>query len=281
MTTNDYYARLEADRAVTRSGSVSWRTPQPEPQSGYSIRDLPSQEFTLRPPNMAAVTHAPDSTSYQRATNALENLARSYERYRDDISPAADPAGGKYSPEVIREHVDAIRNTAAYKDAVRQVEAVNAAADRASQEVDYQRAALVQPLDAAGEQRNSRALDRAKRQLDNAQEGDYLSVVDEILSTAKQEQVGMLVEELPSLLKSKGVDPSFLDERFAAVAPAYGDAKRVRDIAQQAATVANYNLRMLDETVDRTQISADRFGYYAIPLAGADPKSRADYESGL
>ncbi len=280
MSAQDYYDQLTADRAGTARGSVQWTAPRPErPADSMGPRDLQQNEFTLRLPNTPARTHSPHSTPYQRAADSFEHLAQAFDAYRDAITPAAsDP---RYPGEVIREHLDAFRGTPAWLDAERQVDVLRNREELAKAKVEQERAALSQPLDSAGEQRNSRAWDLVKMQVEAAKDGDYISVVDRILAGAKDEQLGMLVDSLPILLQSKGVDTSWLEERFAARAPQYGAAKRSAAVDEQARIVAEYNLSSFHRHVDGATVSEDRYHYHSLPLAGCDAKSRADLDSAV
>jgi hypothetical protein len=118
-------------------------------------------------------------------------------------------------------------------------------AAEAKANVDAVRNSLTQPGDAAQEARNSRAWDRAKRVLDNADDGKVGLVARQLISSADRPTLGVLHEELPSYLESRGVEADWLPTAFEQAVPELSAAQSDANQAQRHADVIAYNTTAL------------------------------------
>ncbi|SIB42329.1 Uncharacterised protein [Mycobacteroides abscessus subsp. abscessus] len=70
---------------------------------------------------------------------------------------------------------------------------------------------------------------------------------------ASKEELGTLLQELPTYLRSVGIGDSWIDKSVAQHAPNYGEAKNRLQRAEQAVMVANANARQLRESFTNRQ----------------------------
>jgi hypothetical protein len=110
----------------------------------------------------------------------------------------------------------------------------------AQAEVNRMRAALVTPGDAAAEQRKTRLRDRLVREIEQTK--SPLAAVQDAVAQANVDQLGVLMEELPSLMAAKGLPADgWLDRVVGARAPEYEAAQQKAANAHHARTVVSYN----------------------------------------
>jgi hypothetical protein len=186
--------------------------PAPEPTFTISGRPVPpvGSDMPAPPPPPAG------ATAMSLAQNVIARTNAAYKDHLDGI--AADRGLNEQGQRAKLAEFDA--------SPVDQAEALAIAREAEAQaDVERQRAALVKPADAAGEQRNLRYRDRLVRDLDHAP--SPLAAAQQAVQQATPEQLSVLLEELPSLLTAKGVPTDgWLDHAAAAKVPEYAAAQQ-------------------------------------------------------
>jgi hypothetical protein len=203
--------------------------PAPEPQFTISGKPVGPAAGWATPP---APPPAPDATPFALAQDTIAKTNAQFAAHRDGV--AAQP--GMLSEEGQRAALAAFDASAV--DAAEQL-AIQREADAVA-EVDRMRAALVTPGDAAAEQRNTRYRDRLVREIESAK--SPLRAAQDAVAHANLDQLGVIMEELPSLMAQKGLPTEgWLDRVVAAKVPEYGVAQQKAHNAAQARTVISYN----------------------------------------
>ncbi|TAM64954.1 hypothetical protein [Mycobacterium sp.] len=274
--TDHYAAALEADRAITAYGTSHWQAPHHEHTNPgqMAAKDLPQPTpFSLKAPATQAAPHRTGATAAQRAWASKQHAMTALADHIEAIEPAVHDR--RYTPEMVSENVQAFADTPAYQDVVRQHEAVHAKVDEAQHTIAQERAALIQPGDAAAESRALRYWARTERQLDATKDG--IGAAHEIIKSATPEQLSVLAEELEPYLKAKGHDTRWLDDAFAEKVPTYGAAHRRLVAAQQAAMISDGDMRRLDDML-RQVPSPDGLRPQRIPAIAYDRRYDPEVE---
>lgn len=240
MTTS-YETGLSIDRQISQYGT-SHHTTAPPPDM---VPSSAAEPMTLRPPSANAIgTHRADSTVFQRAWAEAQNAAEKLDAYLGSLTPLIDDQ--RYTEANIREHIAAFANTPAGKATEASLQAVQKMADDAQAAAVQARQNLMQPGDSAAELRNTRYWNRVERTLDNTKSGSYTAAVDALIADASPDEIGVLMQELPSYLQTKGLhDTSWIDDLIGQKVPEYGAAQRRAVAAQQARTIAERNAKAL------------------------------------
>ncbi|CAN5348930.1 hypothetical protein BH09ACT8_BH09ACT8_30890 [soil metagenome] len=172
---------------------------------------------------------------------------------------ASTPADGSLSPLGVKSYIGQFANSPAYKAVGEAVQKVTDAADAADANVDSVRAGLSTEGDAAAELRNTRYWNRTERSLDSVRDGSQLSTAAQALvKDATPDELGVLLQELPSYLQSKGVPSNWLEAATANVVPELAAAKADAALARKALDVTSYNASLLQQKVPQTN---GPFGY--------------------
>ncbi|WP_104151031.1 hypothetical protein [Mycobacterium intracellulare] len=276
MTTHDYYDQLHADRTATAHGTAHWSAPRSEDskpgQMGPNDIAKPAP-FALKAPATQATPHRQGATAAQRAWASKQHALTALADHLEAIEPAVHDR--RYTPEMVRESVQAFADTPAYQDAVRQHEAVHAKVEEAQHVVAQERTALTQPGDAAAESRALRYWARTERLLDATEDG--IGAAHEIIASATPEQLSVLAEELEPYLRSKGYDTGWLDAAYAEKVPSYGAAQRRLVAAQQAAMISDGDMRRIDDMLRRGP-SPDGLRHQRIPAIAYDRRYDSEVE---
>jgi hypothetical protein len=85
--------------------------------------------------------------------------------------------------------------------------------------------------------------------LDNAKEGAF-GAAQKLIANADREQLGVLLQELPSYLQSRGHTSDWLDTAVGQVVPEYAQAAKKHQKAKQALTIAEHNALSLRRSFD-------------------------------
>jgi hypothetical protein len=101
------------------------------------------------------------------------------------------------------------------------------------------------PGDAAQEQRNSRAVDRAERVLADASDGEKQIAAAQLLADAHADTVGALAVELPSM----GVEPSVIEQALVSKLPELKAHYNRRDKVRQSTAVLRNDAGMLRRSI--------------------------------
>jgi len=117
-----------------------------------------------------------------------------------------------------------------------------------AQQVDNERRALTPNLDAAGETRQQRAIDRARGDLAKVEDGWKAQAAAKILRDASDQDVGILVQELPHLLPAD-VPAEVLEPAIRERAPEYAAAQRKLTKAERGQAIIKANGQKLRQAI--------------------------------
>jgi hypothetical protein len=108
---------------------------------------------------------------------------------------------------------------------------------------DQIRASLTQRGDTAAELRNQRSWARHQRMLDNAADtGHIAAVAKSAIDRADREEIGLLAEELPSYLQSRGQPSDWINQALKQRVPELDTAERELAKALQIQKVLQYDV---------------------------------------
>jgi hypothetical protein len=153
--------------------------------------------------------------------------------------------------EEIRSHLSAegykarlaeFQNTPAAKAVDRMFEAVTARRDEAVANVAQVKRSLSPAGDAATEMRATRLRDRVIRTLDTKDQAQLFDAANQLLAGASREELGVLLQELPAYLQSRGSTTDWLDSAVAAIVPEFAAARARAKLAEQAYQIARTNV---------------------------------------
>jgi hypothetical protein len=179
---------------------------------------------------------------------------------------ASTPSDGSLSPTGVKNYIQQFADSPAYKAVGDAVQKVADAADAADANVDSVRAGLSSDGDAATELRNTRFWNRTQRTLDSVSDAARLSTTaQDLVKNATPDQLGVLLDELPSYLLSKGVPSGWLDAATTTVVPELADAKADAALAHKALQVTSYNAKLVQDKVPQT---SSAFGYRPSNFVG-------------
>ncbi|GAT04467.1 hypothetical protein [Mycolicibacterium fortuitum] len=203
-------------------------------QSMYPERDNyvappPPDEYRIDPQPVRVRAARTEGTVLEQAHAAI---VHAYNEFGKHLK-AVDANKHRYSADGYREQVDAFNNTDAVKAIDQHVDRVRARRDEAQKEVNDAFRALSPNGDAAAESRATRYWNRAERLLDSTK-GDKLGVARELVAKASREELGTLLQELPTYLQSVGSPSSWIDADVATTVPEYSAAKAKLQRAEQS-----------------------------------------------
>lgn len=180
------------------------------------------------PVKNTAAHPAPDARPIAAAAALLRDAAAKFERHLQAIDPAP------FTPSGLHEQIAAF----AQSPAAGQIdEAVQIATQReadAEARVTEVLKSLSPDGDVADELRATRAWGRAQRQLDSVADDRVTDVARNLIAAADPGELGVLLEELPAYLTSKGQGADWLEHAVAEKVPALADAHRQLKLARQA-----------------------------------------------
>lgn len=269
MTTS-YDQGLANDRYIAQYGNAHYNaTPQPETRPGSQYRR--PQPITLERPGAGALTHPANATTSQRAWASAQHAADAFDAYIKSLAPlAGDP---RYSEHTIRETIAQFANTAAAQDVERTLQAVQKMAEDTKAAVDRTREKFLRPGDTAAELRNTRYWNRTQSVLDR----EGAAAIHSIINDAKPEEIGVLLQELPPYLRSRGKDlPIDLDDLVGRHVPEYGVARERAARAEKARIHAETNAKRLRDRYTAAYPSspgAAGGNLPSVPMAYYDPQS--------
>jgi hypothetical protein len=208
----------------------------------YKGPPLPPEPFTA--PRVSASAVKVDGSVVEQAHAAFTNAKTAFEKFLNDVP---------------REHYSADGLTAQIKkfgdtDAARAVDAavanVRDRADKATAQVEKIRRDLSPNGDTAAELRATRFWNRTKAVLDTAKEGAF-GAAQKLIANADREQLGTLLQQLPSYLQTRGLPSDWIETAVGQVVPEYAQAAKQHQKAQQALTIAEYNAKSLRTSFDK------------------------------
>jgi hypothetical protein len=207
----------------------------PAEQRGYTP---PIPPETFEPPKVTASAVQVDGTAVEKAHASFANAKSQFEKFLNDIPRE------HYSPEGLTAQIAKFGDTDAARQVDAAVEAVRVREEQAAADYAKIRRDLSPAGDTAAELRAGRYWSRTKGVLDASKEGAFAKA-QTLIASADREQLGVLLQELPSYLEAHGHTSEWLDAAIGAVVPEYALAAGQLKKARQARTIAEYNANTL------------------------------------
>lgn len=200
-------------------------------------------------PVKTAVTASPVSeTVFSRAAEVQAATNEAYGKHLDNVREV----GRKYTDEGRAAVTPELLKSFESEPIWAQAQAVEVEVDQRvaelAQEVDNERRALTPNLDAAGETRQQRAIDRAERDLAKVEDGWKGQAAAKIIRDASDGDVGILVQELPHLLPAD-VPADVLEPAIRERAPEYAAAQHKLTRAQRGQAIIKANGQKLRQAI--------------------------------
>ncbi|WP_301120308.1 hypothetical protein [Mycolicibacterium fortuitum] len=199
------------------------------PERDNYVAPPPPDEYRIDPQPVRVRAARTEGTVLEQAHAAI---VHAYNEFGKHLK-AVDANKQRYSVDGYREQIDAFNNTDAVKAIDQHVDRVRARRDEAQKEVNDAFRALSPNGDAAAESRATRYWNRAERLLDSSKD-DKLGIARDLVAKASREELGTLLQELPTYLQSVGAPSSWIDTAVAGVAPEYSAAKTKLKLAEQS-----------------------------------------------
>ncbi|SHW38287.1 Uncharacterised protein [Mycobacteroides abscessus subsp. abscessus] len=190
---------------------------------------------------MRAGATVAEGTTYEQAASAIAHAHKELARHLD----ATERDAHRYTDTGYREQVALFASTDAAKAVDRAEKQVEARYEKARAEFDGYLATLVTPGDAAVESRNTRFWHRSERLLDSSDGTGKMLVAQDLIKNATREQLGVLLEELPTYLKSVGIDSDWMDAYTRQCVPEYAAIKKRLDKAAGGKMILQHATRYL------------------------------------
>jgi hypothetical protein len=198
----------------------------------------PVEPEPFEPPKVTASAVKVNGSVIEQAHASFTNAKTAFEKFLNDIPRE------HYSAEGLTAQIQRFGDTDAAKAVDQAVAQVRDRADKATAQVDKIRRDLSTNGDTAAELRATRYWDRTKAVLDTAKEGAF-GKAQKLIANADREQLGVLLQELPSYLEAHGHTSDWIDTAVGQVAPEYARATKQHQKARQALTIAEYNAKSL------------------------------------
>lgn len=209
-------------------------------QPGYQ---RPDRADDCQPTTVTAPAINVKGTVVEQAHALMEHGKTARAKFLDDIKKDRH----RYSDEGYREQVAGFIDSPAAKAVDTAVSKVRDLADKTGAQVEKIRKGLSPNGDTAAELRATRFWDRTKPLLDNAKEGAF-GRAQKLIANADREQLGVLLQELPSYLEAHGQATEWIDTAVGQAVPEYAKAVRRHQKAKQALTIAERNAQSLHKS---------------------------------
>jgi len=208
----------------------------PNDQRGYQAP--PPAAPPWQPPDVIAPALNFEGTCVQQAHAAITHAQSEFRKHIE----ATDAGKGNFSPEGYQAQIAAFQNTAAARAVDTALESVTAHRDAAAAQVAKVKRDLSPNGDTAAELRANRYRDRVIRRLDVKDPGQLFNAANEELAGATREELGTLLQELPSYLQSRGVTTDWIDAAVAQVVPEFAAARAELKKAESAFLITRQNV---------------------------------------
>jgi hypothetical protein len=206
----------------------------------------PDRDDDFQPTRVQAAARRFDGAPAEVAHATVTSAAEAFEKHLDGIDP------DRYSASGLAEQIANFTGTDAYKAVGAAVQRVQSAAAAADKRVAAVRDSLSSDGDTAAELRATRYWTRTKGVLDT-KDGSQLSMTASgLVQSASPEELGTLIQELPSYLSTRGSNADWLDAAVANAVPAYADALADQSLAGKARDVTSFNAKRLSQSVSQT-----------------------------
>ncbi|MCX4095337.1 hypothetical protein [Nocardia sp. alder85J] len=196
-----------------------------------------------------------DTTTVGRAQASLEAVGDQFDKWLRTIKT------DDYSPDGLRARISEFATTPAGKTIDAVMQTTEQLRDSTKADLERVQRELSPDGDTAQELRNTRYWNRAQRQLDAAKDGVAGAAVA-LLRHAEPAELGVLLQELPSYLRSRGVSfDASTKAILAEKAPQYARALKRAVDAEQAYEVTRHNVQQM-----RSRLSVSHPGAYQKPF---------------
>ncbi|WP_078293123.1 hypothetical protein [Mycobacterium sp. D16R24] len=201
----------------------------------------PPDSVRLEPGGVSAGATVVEGTAYEQAATAITHAHKELARHLE----ATEKEAHRYSSSGYSEQIALFANTDAVKAVDRAEQQVEARYEKARAEFDGYLSSLVTPGDAAAESRNTRFWHRSERLLDSSTGHDKMLVARDLIKNSTREQLGVLLEELPTYLKSTGLSADWIDDYTRQCVPEYAAIKKRLDTAESGKMLLQHSARYL------------------------------------
>ncbi len=193
------------------------------------------------PSSVTARAITTDGSVVTQAHAAIVHAKNEFQKHINTVERNRD----HYSDEGFRAQVAGFAGTDAAKAVDAAVLQVRERADAAAAHVDKVRRDLSPRGDLPAEMRAGRHWNRTQRILDNTDNAKLLGAAQNLITTADQVELGVLLEELPAYIESRGQATDWFDSAIGQAVPEYGAAQTLLTKAQQARTIVERNANAL------------------------------------
>ena len=216
----------------------------PQPPTVPAVAPAPAPEPE---PVINRQAHAkPDARPVAAAAELLRNTDAKFRQHLASINPVGLDQNRLHS------EIAAFNSSPAMKQVDEAEKLVIERDEAAEQAVTDIVAGLSPKGDVAEELRAGRAWDRVVRQLDSVPDNQVADTARKLILNSTDDEIGVIVAELPSYLASKGNDASWVEQVLAERVPALGDALKRRTLARQARQLISYDAGRVRERVTKT-----------------------------
>jgi hypothetical protein len=192
------------------------------------------------PVNASAITTGDDSASVVgRAQAAIINAEAKFKQHLASIDADA------FNPDGLHKQITMFVDTVAANAIDSAVADVRQRADEAGADVSQLRRDLSPELDAAAELRASRYWHRTERRLDRVEGDELATAAQDLITGANITELGILMQEVPAYLASRGHQSDWVDYVVADRVPELPQAQHRLVKAEQARTIVEYNAERL------------------------------------
>ena len=174
-----------------------------------------------REPDVAAPAIKTEGTVVERAHAAITHANNEFQKHLATTEAIRE----HLTPEGYRDRIEAFQGTSAARAVDAEFENVTARRDAAAANVEKVKRDLSPTGDTAAELRANRYLNRVIRNLDGKDGGALFESANELIAGATREELGTLLQELPSYLKSRGSTTDWIDAAVAQVVPEFATAR--------------------------------------------------------
>lgn len=209
----------------------------------------PDRADDLQPARVTAPAVTASGSVVEQAHAAFTNAKTAFEKFLNGIPRE------HYSADGLAAQINKFGDTDAAKAVDTALANVRDQADKAGAQIEKIRRDLSPNGDTAAELRATRYWNRTKAVLDTAKEGAF-GAAQKLLATADREQLGTLLQELPSYLQAHGQTSDWLDTAVGQLIPEYAQATTRHKKARQALTIAERNAESLRRSFAQGYLSS-------------------------
>lgn len=210
----------------------------PKEQRGYQP---PPAQQEWRAPDVAAPAVKAEGTVVQKSHTAVTHARDEFAKHLAETEALRE----HFTPEGYAARIAEFQNTSAAKAVDAEFANVTARRDAAAANVEQVKRALSPAGDSAVELRRTRYRDRTLRTLDSKDSGALFEEAQQLVAGADREQLGVLLEELPAYLKSRGSTVDWIDAAVAQAVPEYASAREELKKAESAFVITRQNINSI------------------------------------